>query len=278
MIQNTTPNKKATISKSYYQKNAFDLDTWFEIAAVDYEKLIEGYPFSDTFSDFSKPELKLLDVGCGTAKFPSLLDDKLEGNFRIHCDLLDVAEYCLQEATSVLRKTQYFQPGKHYKSTVEDIGDFLEKSNTTYDFVWSIHALYTVVKEKLELAFGCILNYLNANGVFFVYQAKENSWYDRAYSLFRNSNPTDNFPFVLAEDIRQTLDVLNANYQSIDISFEHIVPANRSSLLELYLKKMILSDTTDVMNLFADLLPEYYDRDRDCYRFEQTVTLFVIRK
>ena len=50
------------------------------------------YSFDNLFKSFAKTELKLLDIGCGSAKFPSLLDNK---NFiDIHClaDLLDISD------------------------------------------------------------------------------------------------------------------------------------------------------------------------------------------
>ncbi len=61
---------------------------------IDYEKLIEEYSFNNLFKGFAKNKLKLLDIGCGTAKFPSLLDKKLEGDIHISADLLDISEYC----------------------------------------------------------------------------------------------------------------------------------------------------------------------------------------
>ncbi|NES66291.1 MAG: hypothetical protein F6K24_14005, partial [Okeania sp. SIO2D1] len=74
-------------SKSYYQAEKLDLDSWFQVTQVDYEKLIEEYSFNNLFKGFAKNQLKLLDVGCGTAKFPSLLDRKLDGDIHLSADL-----------------------------------------------------------------------------------------------------------------------------------------------------------------------------------------------
>ncbi|WP_426585484.1 hypothetical protein [Dapis sp. BLCC M229] len=92
-ISSITDN--SDLSKSYYQAEKLDLDSWFQVAQIDYEKLIEEYSFNNLFKTFAKNQLKLLDVGCGTAKFPSLLDKKIDGDIHLLADLLDISEYSL---------------------------------------------------------------------------------------------------------------------------------------------------------------------------------------
>ncbi|NES92743.1 hypothetical protein, partial [Okeania sp. SIO2B9] len=67
-------NDNSNPSKSYYQAEKLDLYSWFQVTQIDYEKLIEEYSFNNLFKGFAKNKLKLLDIGCGTAEFPSLLD------------------------------------------------------------------------------------------------------------------------------------------------------------------------------------------------------------
>jgi hypothetical protein len=61
----------------YYQKENLDRDSWFQVTQIDYEKLIEQYSFDNLFKAFDKTQLNLLDIGCGTAKFPTLVDRKI---------------------------------------------------------------------------------------------------------------------------------------------------------------------------------------------------------
>ncbi|MGB3513311.1 MAG: hypothetical protein WBA93_29670 [Microcoleaceae cyanobacterium] len=58
-MNQTTDNSNP--SKSYYQKNKLDLNSWFQVTKIDYEKLIEEYSFNNLFKAFAKNQLKLLD-------------------------------------------------------------------------------------------------------------------------------------------------------------------------------------------------------------------------
>ncbi|NES66647.1 MAG: hypothetical protein F6K24_15995 [Okeania sp. SIO2D1] len=115
-------------SKSYYQAEKIDLDSWFQVTQIDYEKLIEEYSFNNLFKGFAKNQLKLLDVGCGTAKFPRLLDKKLDGDIHFSADLLDISEYCLRVAQKQFDSCQHFSINKTYLSATENLQQLIEKN------------------------------------------------------------------------------------------------------------------------------------------------------
>ena len=152
-------------SKSYYQAEKLDLDSWFQVTQVDYEKLIEEYSFNHLFKGFAKNQLKLLDVGCGTAKFPSLLDEKLDGDINLLADLLDISEYCLQVAQKQFDSCQHFSTNKTYLSATENLHQLVEKTNS-YDIIWAIHSLYTVDKNRMADVYLYCLDLLGDNGNF----------------------------------------------------------------------------------------------------------------
>jgi 2-polyprenyl-3-methyl-5-hydroxy-6-metoxy-1,4-benzoquinol methylase len=58
-------------AKSFYQKEKWDLDSWFQVTQTDYQKLIAQYPFDEMLAGLGKSQINLLDIGCGVGKFPS---------------------------------------------------------------------------------------------------------------------------------------------------------------------------------------------------------------
>ena len=86
-------------AKHYYAKDTWDVRAWIDVIAVEYETLIEKYPFDEKLRSFSKKEtISVLDVGCGTGIFPSYLDKALSGNLHLSCDLLDISVPSLEQA------------------------------------------------------------------------------------------------------------------------------------------------------------------------------------
>lgn len=94
-MSSTLTNNNFYPAKSYYQKDNLDRNSWFQVAQIDYDNLIEQYSFDHLFKEFAQTKLKLLDLGCGTAKFPTLLDRKIAADIHCSVDLLDISEYCL---------------------------------------------------------------------------------------------------------------------------------------------------------------------------------------
>jgi ubiquinone/menaquinone biosynthesis C-methylase UbiE len=83
-------------AQTFYQKEKWDLDSWFEITQIDYKELLEQYPFQKMLAAFGKSQINFLDIGCGVGKFPSLLDSHICGDIHLSSDLLDISSSCLQ--------------------------------------------------------------------------------------------------------------------------------------------------------------------------------------
>ena len=61
---------------AFYSEDFLDVDRWFQIADADYVALIKSLNLNDLFPAIAK-RLRLLDVGCGTGRFPTLLLPRL---------------------------------------------------------------------------------------------------------------------------------------------------------------------------------------------------------
>jgi SAM-dependent methyltransferase len=268
----------SSISKSFYKKDQLDLDYWFKIAQIDYEKLIEQYPFQKILAAFGKPQINLLDIGCGTGRFPSLLDDHISGDIHLSSDILDVSEYCLQEAQQVLDSCKHFSPNQIYLSELEKIDSIILKTRV-YDLIWAIHSLYMVDKEKIGYVFDSCLKLLSPNGIFLIYGISKNSFYYEIYDFYLKCFPEsiNNQRFTTTEDCEEILSSLGLNYQTQQIIFNHIVDYDQQSLLKLYLNKCVLNHDADVLFLFEDWLSKYLDKESNQYKFPQLVNLLIIK-
>ncbi|NEP06358.1 MAG: class I SAM-dependent methyltransferase [Okeania sp. SIO2G4] len=264
-------------SKSYYQAEKLDLDSWFQVTQIDYEKLIEEYSFNNLFKGFAKNKLKLLDIGCGTAKFPSLLDKKLEGDIHISADLLDISEYCLQVAQKQFDSCQHFSINKTYLSGTENLQQLVEKTNS-YDIIWAIHSLCTVDPNRMADVYLYCLDLLGDNGKFLIYQLAEKSSYNNLYSFYLShyAERKNTTYFLTSEDHKQILDTLGINYENIRFRFSHRINFESKNILEIYLKKCVFDNTLDVLNFFQPILQESFDRETNQYQFEQIVDLLII--
>jgi SAM-dependent methyltransferase len=275
---NSTTNN-CNPSKSYYQEDKLDLDSWFSVTQVDYEKLIEQYSFDNLFKAFGKTQLKILDVGCGTAKFPSLLDHKINSDIHSLVDLLDISEYCLQVAQKQYDNLKHFSAGKTYLSATENIHKSVQKIRD-YDIIWAIHSLCTIGESQMENVYFYYLDLLQFNGKFLIYQLAKNSSYYKLDNFYLSHYPEPNrtTPFLSSEDIKQTLDVLGITYETISLHFTHRINSDCQNILEIYLKKCVLDNNVDVLNFLKPILQECFDEESNQYKFDQVVDLLIIEK
>ncbi len=273
-------NKKncSEASTSFYQEENLDLDSWFQIAQIDYEKLIEVYPFQEMFTAFGKVRINLLDIGCGTSKFPSLLDSHIPGDIHFFADLLDASEYCLEKSQQVLTNLNNFTVNKVYLADLQNIDLFIPATRK-YDLIWAMHAVYGIDKNSIRSTIKNCLELLSSRGKLLIYMFPKDSFYYKIYDLYLQKKPKSAIncqQFITTEDFRESLELLGLNYQSHEISFDHIIDNNRQQLLEAYLKKCVLDGNADLTTLFQEWLPKYLDKDSNQYKFPQIVNLLTI--
>jgi SAM-dependent methyltransferase len=258
-MNKVTVNHKLNPSESYYRNDQLNLDCWFQVAQIDYEELIKAYSFNSLFQSFNQEKINLLDIGCGTAKFPSFLDQDISSHVHVSVDLLDLSEYCLEIAQKQYDSLKHFEVARSYLSAFETFYQTSDSSRT-YDLIWAIHSLCTVEKSKVKAIHLHFLSLLKANGIYLIYQLSEDSKYYQLNDFYRQHYPqSDNtIPFITSEDHQQILDSLGISYEIVRLSFSHKIDGECKDLLETYLKKCILNENLDTISFFQPLLKEYF--------------------
>jgi SAM-dependent methyltransferase len=261
--------------KHFYTTDSWDESAWLDIVSIEYELLVSAYPFDNKLREISSEgQLRILDVGCGSAIFPQFLDGALGGGIHLTCDLLDVSERSLKQAVEVLTGLEHFSPGQSIATLIEDIPDTLPLSGPPYDAIWAIHSLTTVDLDKMPSVFQHLLQLLSDDGQLFIYQLAAESSYQTLHRVYRERVSKGVSPFMEFEDTKRILESLPVEYEVIELSFDHELPLDRPNLMEHYLRKCVLDESIDAQRVFGDALPSF-ERD-GLYRLPQSVNFISV--
>lgn len=267
-------------AKRYYTQEAWDVQSWVDVIAIEYEKLSTEYLFNEIFRSISVDDkIRLLDVGCGTAIFPGYLDQILESDIKLVCDLLDISEASLIKAREVISRLSHFEAGKSYQGLIEEIPTIFNQGKYAYNLIWAIHSFTTVDINSMPAVYSHLLKMLAEDGLLLVYQLAQVSSYQVLHSYYRSQhvNYAKHKPYMEFEDSVRILDGMGANYAVKSFSFNHIIEESRPDVLANYLKKVILDDEVEVMDIFAPIMAQFYVPEEKIYKFPQMVNLLEIK-
>ena len=219
-------------------------------------------------------ELKLLDVGCGSAIFPQYLDGVLGNDIHLNCDLLDVSERSLQQAHQVLVELEHFSPGRSIAALIEDIPNSIQLSESSYEAIWAIHSLTTVDLDRMPEVFKHLLQLLSDGGQLYIYQLTAESSYQILHQVYRERVPNGVPRYMEFEDTMRILESLPVEYEVVELAFDHELPIDQPDLVEHYLRKCVLDESVDTRRVFGDVLPRF--EQEGLYRLPQTVNFISV--
>lgn len=272
-------NKPTT--DNYYTREDWDIESWVDVIAVEYETLAGAFPFDQVLQPLSgSRNRRLLDVGCGTAIFPGYVDAILSSDVRIDADLWDISKSSLQRAAEVMNQLSHFRADRMYQAHIEDLPTRLPPEMDSYDVIWAIHSFTTVNVDRMGAVYARLIEALRTDGYLLVYQLTAESSYQRFHGVYRAEHPhgKKRAPYMEFEDSRRILESLGVEYWVHPQRFTHEIAKSQSDVLEKYLQKVILDDTVDVEQLFGPLLEGMYDSARGKYVIPQSVNLITVRR
>ncbi len=260
-----------------------EMDAFYAYAALDYVQLAGVLPWGELLAGLAARRgdgrLTLLDVACGSGKFPSALlrhaDLAPLSGVRVDYDLLDPSAFSLAEAAGVLAPP--FHAGARSETRLED----LEPTAGPWDVVWATHALYALEPAQLDAAAERFLAAIAPGGIGFVAQGSRDGHYLRVYDAFlegvRGGTGT---PYTAVEDLAAAFERAGATPQHRRLTYAHVVEAGEEAVLEGYLQRCLFDDTLGLDELLAaPVIGEYLASCRDPaggFRFVPEVDCLLI--
>jgi SAM-dependent methyltransferase len=224
------------------------MDAFYELATQDYRELVAARDWAAALRDHAGDgRVRLLDVACGSGKFPSaLLAGGLAGRIgdvTVEVDLLDPSAFSLAEARAVL--TAPFVPADELEIGLEQ----LEVARGPYDVAWATHALYAVPPALLADGLARMHAVLRPGGLGVVAQATSTSHYLAVYEAYRASHAPDATPYTTAEQVADGLRAAGADVQVQDIRYRTGTSDQR--VAEGFLQRCLFDDAISMEAMTA---------------------------
>jgi SAM-dependent methyltransferase len=224
-------------SLQYYQKGVLQPEAWFRIVEHDYTQLIAAINWQKVFHE-RREDFQLLDVGCGTGRFPKMLQPQLPATLRIHYDYLDPSHYCLATCQQALKPP--FLPRHGWQTTLEHSHEVL--SLGTYDLAWAIQSLYCLEPVNLCTALKQLMQTLHpSHGTACLVLAKREAFFPQVHQMFfehcaEHTPP----PYLSAESVVTALEEMGAMNIIRELPCTHTISIREDRLLEQYLQQSVM--------------------------------------
>lgn len=253
------------------------MDAFYVLAAQDYRELVGARDWaSDLRAQSRDGRLRLLDVACGSGKFPAALlaaglPETLP-DIRIEVDLLDPSAFSLAEARRVLRPP--FIAGDDLQVGIEDL-DIADRSD---DVAWATHALYAVPPGLLGAGLARMDAALRPGGWGVIAHATSRSHYLAVYDAYRASHAPQATPYTTAEEVADGLREVGVEPEVQILHYR--TGTNDAAVAEGFLQRCLFDDAIPLETMLApgptsDALAGYLAscRNGDTWNFDHEVHL-----
>lgn len=259
------------------------MEDFYALASVDYRYLAEAHDWRSWLQTRQREAvgrpLRLLDVACGSGKFPVALTrfagvtPQTVGS--VDCALLDPSAFSIAETRRVLPPP--FRATDEFECTLQD----LDCTSGSYDVLWATHALYAIPEAEIQAALKQFVRAIRPGGWGVIGHACSDAHYLRFYRHFLNAfRDGEGTPYTSAETIGDALAALGARFDIVPLTYSNGAPDSERARVEGYLQRCVF-DSTVSLDAMLDK-PETGDYLRGClqdgeWRFEQHVQLIFIR-
>ena len=218
-----------------------EMDAFYALARLDYELLAKRLDWAKLLSG----RRTLLDVACGSGKFPEALDRYagLPAEPTIDYALLDPSAFSIAEAKRALRPP--FVAGAEHEVTLQE----LAPDAGPYEVVWATHALYALPAPELPAGLERFLAAIAPGGFGFIAHAARASHYLRFYEEFladfRDGAGT---PYTSSEEIIAGLQEAGARdrLRTIRIDYHGEAELEDRATVEGYLQRCAFDDSVSL--------------------------------
>ena len=267
-------NSNLKRSLQYYQKGVLQPEAWFRIVEDDYTQLIAALNWEEIFPKH-RTDFQLLDIGCGTGRFPQMLQSQLPTTLRIQYDYLDPSHYCLATCQQTLKPP--FLPRHAFQTTLEHAHGFITPNS--YDLIWAVQSLYCLEKHNVDSAMNHMMQALHpTQGTAFLVLAKQNAFFPRIHQLF-NKHCLEHTPapYLSAESVVAALQELGAISVIRELHCTHTISIREDRLLEQYLQQSVMDTLPLPKWREYSQLREFLDTHRhdDTYQFPNPYWLIL---
>ena len=228
------------------------MEDFYALASVDYRHLAQALDWKGWFEarqvTAGDRSLRLLDVACGSGKFPSALvnyGQVASASIRhIDYSLLDPSAFSLTEARQTLKKP--FVAGQEYETTLQ----MLECPKHAFDIVWAVHALYAVPAADLEPALERFMHAVGDAG--FIAHACEDAHYLSFYRLYLEAfQDKGGIAYTSAEQIVSTLERMGVAHQKREIAYENKALEIQTQRVQGYLQRCVFDQSIGLDEMLA---------------------------
>jgi len=261
-------------SLQYYQKGVLQPEAWFSIVEQDYRQLIMAINWKEVFQK-QRADFQLLDIGCGTGRFPKMLQPQLPSKLRIQYDYLDPSHYCLLTCQQSLKPP--FLPRHAYQTTLEHAQEVLTPG--TYDIIWAIQSLYCLEQPNLLTALQQLIQALHpSRGTACLVLAKRKAFFPQIHQIFfehcAEQTPP---PYLSAESVVTALEEIGAMSVVRELPCTHTISLREDRLLEQYLQQSVMDTMPLPKWRQYPRLREFLDTHRqdDAYQFPNPYWLIL---
>ena len=266
------------------EESRAEMDAFYALARRDYERLARGFVNHSAWLRRlagKRRRITLLDVACGSGKFPEALQDfggvgALSGELQIDYDLLDPSRFSLLEAAQALRPP--FVEAARHETLVEELDDAVGP----FDVVWATHALYSLKPDAVRAAVARMLAALTPGGALLIAQGSRDSHYLRFYRHFLDDlRGSEGTLYAASEDLAEELRACGADPHAVRLSYDHTTGLENAVTVEGYLQRCAFEDSVSLQEMMT--APQLGPYLRDCrdeaaglWRFHQEVDVLLL--
>ena len=263
-----------------------EMDAFYQVATLDYKELALAsdwdalLPSPPSVGEGEAPPspLRILDVACGSGKFPAALRAHTALGSRdkgsLVLDLLDPSAFSLREARESLAPP--FIADQDFECTLQD----LPATATNYDVVWAVHALYALPQAELGEGVAAFMRAIAPDGFGFVAHATRSAHYLAFYEAYLARFKPAGTPYVNAEAVASAFRDAGAKVEVKPLSYEQVIEDDE--VLEGFLQRCVFDSELSLEAMRQDeVLGAYLAERRDeagHSRFRQDVSMIFIRR